>query len=389
MKKRTLLTILLFLLIIFLVFLLIFGREDTNEIDDPANVNFESNQGEVFNQGESVLKYQDNIFLIDNLSNSIVKYNTKNDNSSVISRFNNYSYNDNMYIVNNKLLYSINNLTYFMSLDTLKSEKFTDGNLVYIDDEIYMYILQEDSLQYLYVTSYDGTSFRRTNDIFYNLAKGYKINYLKESNGLIFFSSVNSDDSTTLFSVNLENYEITLVARETNYTTDTSRGVIVDAVKFENDIYFTVANIFSTTETELISDYDLYVRPIDSTFSEFLRGNVDPYLLTIDNELIYGKFNSESDKYEWEILYEDGTFENWFKYVKGDISRYFTFEDLKLYFNGKELRTFEEIYSDFSISYATYCDEKIYILFENGSLAHVWFSFNVDGSEFNKIYETK
>lgn len=387
MKKRTVLILIMLLLIVLIVF--IFGFLIKNiESNDLENNAFEENRGTVFNQGQSVLSYQDNIYLIDNLSSSIVRYNTETGSSYTVSKFNNYSFNDNMYIKNNNLIYSIDDATYFINLDTMKNQKFMDGRLVYINDRIAMYVVQDFSLQNLYITSYDSSTFRKTNEVFYNLAKGYNINYLRESNGLIFFSSVNLDNSTSLFSVDLESFEVTLIVRDSSYTSDTTRGEIVDAVKCGDEIFYTIAKFVKTTNEEYISNYDLYSRPIDGAFTEIVRSDVMPNLITDNTGLIYGKFNSELNKVEWNSLDLESTIENWTENIQGDISRYFAFEDLKIYINGNELQKLEGDYIDYKINYAMYCDGYIYILLEKDT-SHVWYSSKADGSEFNKIYEIK
>ena len=53
----------------------------------------------------------------------------------------------------------------------------------------------------------------------------------------------------------------------------------------------------------------------------------------------------------------------------------------------EELSKLEEKYSDYSISYAKYCDGYILILLEDPEYSHVWFSCKRDGTDLRKIYE--
>lgn len=387
MKRRRALIALLVLIIFLLVLIIIFLNRN-NERDD-SNVNdFQTNKGTVYNQGQSVLKYQDYIFLIDELANSIIRYDIQDNVSHLVAATQGYKFDDTMYIVNNKLVYSNNNVTYYSDADKLSRSKFTDGRIVYINDDIYIYILQEEDLQYLYITSYDNTNFRKTNELFYNLAKGYQINYLKESGGLLFFTSINSDQSITLFTVDLKNSEVTLIARETSYASDTSRGEIVEAVRHGNDIYYIVAEYQKMTNGESLAGYDLMIRPIDAAFSEFVNSDIEPHLFVVDDELYLGKYDSETSKYSWKTTFSEVPLDNWIDKIHGDISKYFKFKNSKLYFNEEELITLNNVYLDYTIAKVVYCDDAVYVLLEKDS-SYVWISCKMDGSEFTNIYEVR
>lgn len=389
MKKRKLLIILLILLIMLLALVFYFLRDDTAS-KDTLNNDFKSNYGTVYNQGRNVLKYQNEVFWADNISNSIIRYNTETNDSKVIASFKNYALNENMYIVNNNLIYSVDNTTYYMTLDTNNNAKFTDGKVVYINDELYIYILQQDSLQYLYITSYDNKNFRRTNSIFYNLAKGYNLKFLRESDGLLFFSSVNSDKSTSLFSVDLTNRKINMIIREKSYVTDTSRAEISDVLRFGDDIYYTVSSIFQTTESEELSDYhDLYIKPINGLFSEQVRREIEPYLFIDKDKVFYGRLDEETNQYVWEAMFEDDEkLDNWIERVNGDISKYYLLENSKLYFNDKELIDLGTSYSEYYLKHAEYCDDSIYFVISKDTSC-AYFKVKLDGSELVKIYEKK
>lgn len=388
MKKRPFLIILLFILILLIILLLNIKtkKNDTEIIGNEKK--FEANTGVVYNQGSDVLKYKDMFYIIDNSSNSIIRYNDKTKYATIISKYQGYTYNDNMYIINNNLLYSIENTTYYMGLDTLRPTKFTNGRVVYINDEIYIYLLKEDGYQNLYVTSYDNTTFKKTNEFFYRLGKGYEINYLNESDNLIFFSTVNSDKSTSLFSVDLEKKKVDLIIRESSFTSEFSRGEIVHAVKNDDKIYYVVARYAYTTESESVSEYLLYEKVIGQNIYEFIKNDIEPYLIKDKDSVIFGKFNLEENKYEWKTLFDEGSkYESWMSVIQSDFSRYLTLENSVISFNGKQLSKLEEKYSDYSISYAKYCDGYILILLEDPDYSHVWFSCKRDGTDLRKIYE--
>ena len=386
--KRKYALVMLFALIILLILIFTFLVKSNSKVETPNNV-FKENKGVVYNQGKNVLKYQEHAYIIDKLSSSIIRHNFKDNSYNVIVNAKGRNIADNLFIVNNQLLYSLDNTTYYLGLGDFNNQKFTDGRVVYINNDIYLYIIQEDSEECLYITSYDNKNFRRTNSIFSNLAKGNKIKYLRESNGLLFFASVNSDKSTSLFSVSLEDYKVSLIIKEKTYTTDNMRGEIVDAVRYEDKIYYNVAKIANMTEGEHVLDYILYEKPINALFNEYVKSDLEPNLIMDDNKLVIGNYDVDSEQYEWSLLYFGEEYnDEWITKIEGDISKYFEFKDSKLYLNNELIAKLDGEYSDFYLNYAIYCGDTLYIFIVN-DFSNICFSLEKGEKKFNKVYESR
>lgn len=394
MGKRRLLIIFAFSIILIII-LLVFVTQRNYSPYDPETGKFEENITEVFNQGSDFLQYENDLYFVDRQTSSIIKYNTKDNVSRSIIRMSDYGIGDKLYIISNKLIFNVGNNTYYSDLDGQKVSKFLSGNILYINDDVYIYILNDNSAQHLYITSYDNATFYRTNELFFNLANGYKIRYLKQIGDVLFFESRNTDNSLTLFSIDLKEFKTKIINnRQEIEKTDYVYSEFADIAMSENNLYFSFSNIEKTTDGEegVISN-EIYFQELNYGVSDFLVSNVEKNLYIVKNEdnleVVYEKYNELTQKYELYSVSNELVSYNWEDVVFGETGKYFSYDNSIIYKENLEFIALNSEYFDYEIKSVRHYENYYYILLSNDLGSHVWFGCDEKGSELKKIYEWK
>lgn len=382
-KKRK---IMLLAIVIVLVVLVIFMNLDTNKSPSSSNVNYSKNEYTVYNQGENILEYGDYAYFVDNYSNSIFRYDKQNSSTVQVAQSKNSIYNK-LFVINNNLVFSTNSITYYISLNGDANsgyKKFVDGRVVYMNEDLFLYIKNMDGVNNLYVSSYNSETFSITNKMFYTLAQGYNINFLKQLGDELYFTSANSDGSASLFVVDLKNYKITLVVRE--FLEDDMVNTYLefnDVAKIDNEIYYVLSTNELTTATKPNTRYYLYTRNIEYDYKEFVAQDVEPYLYNNPenkDEILYQQYTEYSVEPEWNADTPD-----WEKIIYGDVTRFFEIDNSKLMLEGAEFVDLDQDYSKYEIESVYRINGAFYVLLSNEDSSYSWYSCNEDGSNLHKI----
>lgn len=391
MNKRLLLIIFSIIIILAIILLVSFTQKDFNPYDIEAD-NYLKNTESVLNQGSEFLKYDNNLYFINDRTKAIIKYNSKENIVTPIISLKGYDLGDKLHLISNKLIYTVGQNTYYSNLDGTDTYKFASGRVVYINDDVYVYIVEKDSYQSLYVASYDSKTFMRTNDIFFNLANGYKIRYIKVIEDILFFESENTDRSLTLFSIDLKEYKSKVIARrEMNTGDDYSQIKFSDVIQNDKSLYFIFSDINTTTygESDTV-DNSIYGQEVEFSISEFVANEVENRLYfapTEEKELIYEKYNDETQKYDWYNESHTLLSYEWEDIVEGDVKKYFEYKDSAITKDNEAFLSLDSAYAPYSLEIARYYYGEFYFMLSHESGSHIWFTCKRDGSELKKIYE--
>lgn len=377
-KKRI---ILLIVLLVVLIVLAIATSLSSKPASQTGGTNYTKNKYTIYNQGENVLEYGDYTFFVDNSSKSIFRYDNKNFTTTQIIKSKN-SFYEKLFVINNNLIFSTDNITYYIPVDGGEYKKFFDGRIEYITEDLYIYVKEDNSANYLYISSYDATTFRSTNQMFYTLAKGYNIKFLKQLENILYFTSTNSDDSVSLFEIDLKDYKTTLIVRE--FLEDNEINTYLefeDVEKTDTEIYYVLSRNELTTATEPNTRYYLYTRNIEYAYKEFCVADVVPYLYkNSDDEVLYQRYTEYSVEPVW-----NSEITNWEEFIYGDVTRFFEIDNSNLMLDDEKFITLSENYSGYKVKYVLRINGKYYILLSNDAGLYTWFSCNEDGSNLKEI----
>lgn len=383
-KKRK---ILLVVIIIALLVLIVATNVNTQTSPQSNQTNYSKNNYTVYNQGGNVLEYGDYTFFVDNNSKSIFSYDNKNSITTQIVKSQNSIY-EKLYIINNNLIFSTNNITYFIPINGGEYQKFVDGQTEYITEDLCIYVKESNAANYLYISSYDAETFRSTNQMFYTLAQGYNIKFLKQIDDELYFTSTNSDDSVSLFEVDLKNYQTTLVVREFLENNEVNTYLeFEDVEKTNSEFYYVLSRNELTTATLPNTRYYLYNRNIEYSYKELSREDVEPYLYKNSknsDKILYQSYT----EYSVEPVWNDEV-TNWKEFVYGDVTRFFSIDNSKLILDGETFVELDKNYSEYEVKYALRMNDKYYILLSNDTGLYSWYSCSEDGSNLNKMLTKK
>lgn len=382
-KKRI---IMLVAIVIVLVILVIFMNLDTNKSSSSNNVNYSKNEFPVYNQGGNILEYGDYAYFVDNYSNSIFRYNKQTSASMQIIK-SEYSFGKKLFVINNNLVFSTNGITYYISLKgdaNGEYKKFVDGRVVYMTEDMFLYIKNMNGVNNLYISSYNSETFSITNKMFYTLAQGYYINFLKQLDDELYFTSTNSDKSVSLFAVDLKNNKTTLVVRE--FLEDDMVNTYLefnDVAKIDNEIYYVLSTNELTTATKPNTRYYLYSRNIAYDYKELADQDVEPYLYNNPenkDEILYQRYTEYSVEPIWSADVPD-----WKEFIYGDVTRFFAIDSSKLILDGVDFVNLGQDYSGYAIESVYRINGAFYVLLSNEDSNYSLYSCNEDGSNLHKI----
>ena len=405
MKRRTILLIALVTMFVLLGVLLYVPRKknlDTQK-EQESILTGEKNVAKVFNQGENIISYNNYTFMVDTEKNAIIRYSEKENLGRQIIYAQKEVIGNQLFVMGNKLIFNVAKDTYCSDLDGSNSIKLINGNIVYMNEDIFVYILQDTNAEYVCITSYSNTSLNRTPDTLFNIAKGNDIRFLREYDNVLFFYSHNINGTTTLFSVDLNNSKSNVIINLPTKGDDT-RYDFVDIVKIEDVVYPLQVEYQISTNFETYASNTLYFAYIDKVVWENYATNIEPRkrVFTDGKKLFVKEYNTETKQYEWfyrKYDLKDGEYkeektgvldqnskEYWTNTLYGDLTDLFTLENGELKMDGLSFTTLENDYKNYTLKYAGLFSDKIYILInQNGK--NIWFRFDNDGSNPKKIYE--
>lgn len=360
----------------------------------------EKNIAKVFNQGENILRYADYTYIVDTEKNSIIRYFEKENVGKQIVYATDDTIGNQLFVMGNKLIFNVAKNTYYSNLDGSDSKKLIDGNIVYMNDEVFVYILQDSSAQYVCITSYNNKNLTRTSDTF-NLAKGNEIGYIRECDKYLFFYSNNSNGTTSLFCVDLNNsksYVLTSLPTEG----DDVRYEYTDIAKVGDMVYPLRATYQISRDHETYATNTLYMASIDTIIWENYESDIKARrIFSNDKKLFVKGYDEDSKQYEWlyRTMNEDGDYvvektgvldknsnEFWTNTLYGDLTYLFTLENGELKMDGMEFADLDDSYKDATLKYAGLFSDKVYFLVnQNGK--NIWLRFDSDGSNLKEFYE--
>lgn len=404
MKRRTILLIALVTMLVLLGALLYVPRKknlDTQR-EKESVLNGEKNVAKVYNQGENIISYNNYTFIVDTEKNSIIRYSEKENSGKQVIYATNEIIGKQLFIMGNKLIFNVAQNTYCSNLDGSDSIKLIDGNIVYMNDDVFVYILQDTTAQYVCITSYSNSNLNRTNDTFFNLAKGNDIKFLKEYDKVLFFYSHNTNGTTTLFSVDLNNSKSNVLI---NLPTkgDVERYDFVDIAKIGDVVYPLQATYQISTDYETYASNTVYLANIDKVVWENYATNIKPLRVFTDGKKLFVKeYNSDTNQYEWFYrkydpkndsyteeklgVLDKNSKEYWTNTLYGDLTDLFTLENGELKMDGLEFADLDDSYKDATLKYAGLFSDKVYFLVnQNGR--NIWLRFDSDGSNLKEFYE--
>lgn len=386
MNRKTMI-IFSFLIIISLTAIISLSVRVENKTNIDKSETVPSIEGVMF-QGESIIKHNDNIYMIEPNAQKIIKYNVASDISSLVANFSGQQVGNQLYLINNHLIFTLDGNTYHMDLEGKNKEKLVNGEVVYINDEVYVYIHTNNNSQSLYIMSYDNSTFRTTKHVSFNLANGKKIKFLKEEDKSLYFTSRNTDGSSTLFEVNLNESKTNIISRQ-----ELGEYVAADAIDFSDvsktdNYYYIVNNLIETNDGELIVGNELWKRTVGGG-TEFIDSYEPETRLAINpdsNNILYENFNYDIGKYEWREESDILNKYTWRDLLYGDVTKYFELKISEIYVDGRKLVNLDENYIDSKISKVFRHEDGFFILIENNS-THTWYYCKEDESNLKKVYE--
>ena len=403
MKRRTILLIALAAMIVLLGVLLYVPRKKNLDAQKEKEeiIAGEKNVAEVFNQAENILSYNGYTFIVDSEKNAIIRYSEKENQGKQIIYATNETIGNQLFVMGNKLIFNVGKNTYYSDLDGKNSSKITDGNIVYMDNDVYLYILQDTMSQYVCLASYNNQNLEKTGDTI-NIAQGNDIRYLKEYDKVLFFYSYNTNRTTTLFSVDLNNSSSNVLINLPTKGND-ERYDFVDIAKVEDIVYPLQATYQISTDHETYSSNTVYLAYIDKVVWENYATNIKPLRVFTDGKKLFVKeYSRDTNQYEWfyrkydpkdDIYVEEkldvldkNSKEYWPNVLYGDLTELFTLENGELKMDGLLFTTLENDYKNSTLKYAGLFSDKVYVLI-NQSGKNIWLRFDNDGSNPKKIYE--
>lgn len=379
-----------FLLMVLLSGVIYYAVKSGNSNDAGIMVqssNFKSNKERLVDFGENVVKYGKMVYILDDISNYLLKYDSQNSLTSIVRSFDGYDYGKKFFIRNNKLIYSYNNATYYSDLDGNHQSKIIDGEIVFINDEIFIYIKHNTNRDELYITTYNN--LRPTNDFVHNLASGSDIKLLKASDDVVYFTCNNTENRTMLFQVDLKNSKVNVINMMQHESTENNtKKEYSNIIKTNNNLFYVVDEISLMTDSEQYERSYLYIASVDSYLTEFVSDNVLRYLAynpNNKNQMIYLKLDDSLNKYVWKnALFENNTY-NWRDFLYGDVTYFFSVNGTSIYRDGEELVDLNIDLSSYSLNKVVRLKDGYYFLLE-GESDHMWYFCKEYGDKLTKIY---
>lgn len=392
MKKSRLILFAIFILIV-LIAIITFIRKN----DKPNNPNmmtqsseFEKNTEKLIDFDENVMRYGNNVYLLDEKRNLLLKYDPENSLTTIVHNFRNTNYCKRFFIRNNMLLFSYNNATYYSDLDGNGLSKMCNGEIVYINDDIYLYIIHNDSKDELYIASYDNKTFKTTMDIAKNLARGTSIEYLKSSDEDVFFTSSNSENEISLFEVDIKNSKVAVInKRSSNAPVEGHKLEYSNVIKTDDIYYYIIDEIAETTNEDVYVSSSLYGASRDYYFSELFADKVGKYLSynkNNKNEVLYQKYNEKAESYVWRTTSSLGDINtNWKNFLYGDVTTLFNIKGNSIYETGYEFVNINEDLSGYKIYKVVRLKNGFYFMLVNDNSSE-WYFCKDNGKNLIKIY---
>lgn len=392
MKKGRLIFFAIIIIAVLTLSIYVLLRKDNpnNESIMAQSSDFKGNTEQLVDFGANVIRYGKNVYFIDEKQNLLLKYNPEKNLTSIVCNFRNFKYGKRFFIRNNNLIFSYGNNTYYSDLDGYGFSKMCNGEVVYINNDIYLYILHGDSRDELYITSYDNTTLKQTLEVSKNIAKGTTIEYLKSSDDEVFFTSKNLDNTISLFEVDIKNSKVSVInKRDGNASAKGHRLEYSNVIKTDELYYYIVDEIAETTNEDAYVSSSLYVASKEYYYSEFYDNNVGKYLAynkKNKNEIIYQKYDENTKKYVWKNTGTvSNTISNWQSFLYGNVTSLFSINGTSIYENGYEFVDIGHDLSNYKISKVVRLRNGFYFMLENDNSSE-WYFCKENSSNVLKLY---
>ncbi|MBQ9314194.1 MAG: hypothetical protein IJ220_04220 [Clostridia bacterium] len=391
LNRKKLIIIAFFIIIALVILLIILGKTnsmDRGNIHFAKQSEFKSNSEKLVDYGNVVMKYGNDIFILDKLSNSIIKHNTKDGTNSTVIHFENANYSEHFFIRSNQLIFSYDNATYYSDLNGNNIKKFTNGEIVYIDDDVYILISHKTSRDELYIVSYNNKTFRTTMELSHNIANAKTIQYLKSDGEMVYFTSINSNGKLSILEVDVKNSIskiITQMSKDSEYANTSYE--ISDILK-DNEYYYYVVNemTFTTYEEKILNYSYIYQRNVSENYEEIMAEDVGPYLKYHPKEkdtVLYEQYLESGDMIWQNMLHEETTY-SWKELAYGDVTNYFSLENSSVYRDKEKLADLGMDVSEYTLKNVIRLDDGYYFMIDN-EYNHIWYHCGENGDNLVKI----
>lgn len=391
LNKKTLIIIATIVLVIVIALIIALGKTSSM---DKGNTNFikqnefKSNSKKLTDYDENVMQYGEDTYLLDKASKAIYRINDRTIDK--ILQFN-AEPSEKFFIRSNKLIFSYGDVTYYSDLDGKNVAKLTNGEVNYIDDNVYMFISHQKSNDELYIISYDSKNFRATNEISSNIAYGSSIKYLKADGKNVYYTSVNSNNKLSILEVDIENRTaklITKISKDSGYAN--MYFEVSDILKTKDGYYFVVNEMTSTTNEDNIFNYSyLYRRNIEENSEEIIDENVGPFLnyySKVKDEIIYEKFDEDGNGI-WQTSNElKQTNYEWEEFKYGNVTSHFDIEGTNLIKDGETFADFERDMEEYILEKVVRLDNGYYISVNDGIETTMWYHCDEDGNNMEELF---
>lgn len=399
MGKKKLIIIAFILLILIIIVILALGRtgNTTNKTQMHSSyTEFKSNSQKLIDYDENVVKYGNDVYFLDDLSSSIIKYDMKSKESQIVINFSDKTYSDRFFIRSNKLIFSYDNKTYYSDLNGENVTNFCDGTVIYIDDNSYIYISHDGKKDSLSIVSYNYKNFKTFPNTYYNLAKGRNVEYLKSMDNKVYVTSKNLDETISLLEIDIKNSQLTLVSR---LSSENEKAMITkaysDVIKGDGYYYFIVKEVMHSHFSEQDGACYLYSRNIKDSIEEYMSNNIGYHLAydpKIRGEILFEEFNNDdvsNAQSEW-LYITDRKVSNysWNELVYGDVTSYFSIKDMNLYSQEGKIANLEIKEGYYNLERVIRLDDGYYFCID-GSNDHTWYRCDENGNNLEKMYEGK
>jgi len=387
-KKLIILAFLLFVILVALIIVL-----GTTKNMDRGNVNFlkdaefQQNTKKLIEPDDVLLKYGNDVYILDEKSNSIIKYASNTGISSFIINLGSDSYKK-LFVRSNHLIFSSTNATYYSDLNGNNILKLTNGEVVYINDDIYLFVNHATSRDELYIISYNNKTFKSTTNLSNMIATGKRIKYLKADGNSIYFTSVNSQNDLIVFEVNIKDSNVRIITKRSAY--DESENMtyqLSDILKDDENYFYVVEELISTTNEQGLLNYRyLYRRSINDSNEEIMDENVGPYLVwNAKKSSIMYEIIEESGNRVWQEL---GKFETsndtWEQLKNGDVTEYFSIDGTTIHKENTMLVDLNMDLSDYQIVKVICIEGEYYFSIAN-EINQYWYHCDLEGNHLVKI----
>lgn len=391
LNRKKLIIIAFFIIIILITLIIVLGMTrsmDKGNTNFAKQSEFKSNREKLVDYDEVVMKYGNDVFILDRLSNTLVKYSLKNNTKMTIVNFGNTNYSNHYFIRNNQLIFSYNNATYYSDLTGNNMKRLTNGEVVYMDDDVYMFISHQELKDELYIVSYDNKTFRTTNALSHNIANGKTIQYLKSEGDYVYFTSINDKGNLSIFEVDVKTSStkvISVIPIDSEY--ETVDKEVSDITKNNEFYYYIIKEMSPTTYEGSFLNYSyLYVRGITENFEEICADNVGLYLARTpkNKERILFEQASESGDMIWKDTQFEETNYDWKELLYGDVTNYFEFENSNLLMDGQKFVEIKDSAIEYELKKVIRLDDGYYFLIAN-EYEHSWYHCTEKGENLVKM----